>query len=368
MSSAQTTQQPETNMDWKHYWKRCAIALLFACGCAQASAGGIAVTLTPERQALGKDDDVRVKVTITNTSATPARLLKWALPFGDIEAPLFDVTRDGLTARYLGVRVKRAPPGDDDYLVLAPGASRSETIELSALYQMNVTGAYTVRYHSHTLQQDGAQGAQGGPGELQSEPVSIWIDGRLPRGTVTPEPLPLRAMQAAAGLAFSRCSNAQQGEIGSAAAGALAMATDGEAYMLKAALAARYGQWFGATDQERAQKVKAHFTSIKDGFATKPVTVDCGCNKSYFAYVYPSQPYTIYVCKAFWSAPMTGTDSKAGTLVHEMSHFTVVAGTDDWVYGQAGAASLAASDPGKAIDNADSHEYFGENTPALPVR
>jgi hypothetical protein len=213
MSSAQTTQQPETNMDWKHYWKRCAIALLFTCGCAQASAGGIAVTLTPERQALGKDDDVRVKVTITNTSATPARLLKWALPFGDIEAPLFDVTRDGLTARYLGVRVKRAPPGDDDYLVLAPGASRSETIELSALYQMNVTGAYTVRYHSHTLQPDGAQGAQAGATELQSEPVSIWIDGRLPRGTVTPEPLPLRAMQAAAGLAFSRCSNAQQGEI-----------------------------------------------------------------------------------------------------------------------------------------------------------
>jgi peptidyl-Lys metalloendopeptidase len=84
--------------------------------------------------------------------------------------------------------------------------------------------------------------------------------------------------------------------------------------------------------------------------------------------VYPSQPYTIYVCKAFWSAPMTGTDSKAGTLVHEMSHFTVVAGTDDWVYGQAGAASLATSDPAKAIDNADSHEYFGENTPVLPVR
>jgi peptidyl-Lys metalloendopeptidase len=81
--------------------------------------------------------------------------------------------------------------------------------------------------------------------------------------------------------------------------------------------------------------------------------------------VYPTQPYTIYVCKAFWSAPMTGTDSKGGTLVHEMSHFNVVASTDDWVYGQSGAASLAISNPSQAIDNADSHEYFGENTPAL---
>jgi peptidyl-Lys metalloendopeptidase len=48
-----------------------------------------------------------------------------------------------------------------------------------------------------------------------------------------------------------------------------------------------------------------------------------------------------------------------------MSHFDVVASTDDWVYGQSGAASLAISNPSQAIDNADSHEYFGENTPAL---
>jgi hypothetical protein len=66
-----------------------------------------------------------------------------------------------------------------------------------------------------------------------------------------------------------------------------------------------------------------------------------------------------------WSAPRTGTDSRAGTLIHEVSHFNVVAGTDDIVYGQAGAKSLAASDPNGAINNADNHEYFAENTPSL---
>ncbi len=60
---------------------------------------------------------------------------------------------------------------------------------------------------------------------------------------------------------------------------------------------------------------------------------------------------------------MTGTDSKAGTLVHEMSHFNVVASTDDVVYGQTGAKNLAFSNPEDAIRNADSHEYFAENTP-----
>ncbi len=62
---------------------------------------------------------------------------------------------------------------------------------------------------------------------------------------------------------------------------------------------------------------------------------------------------------------MTGTDSKAGTLVHEMSHFTAVAGTDDHAYGQTNAKSLAISNPDLALNNADSHEYFAENTPFL---
>jgi peptidyl-Lys metalloendopeptidase len=43
----------------------------------------------------------------------------------------------------------------------------------------------------------------------------------------------------------------------------------------------------------------------------------------------------------------------------------VVAGTDDVVYGQTGAKNLANSNPGQAIQNADSHEYFAENTPTL---
>lgn len=72
----------------------------------------------------------------------------------------------------------------------------------------------------------------------------------------------------------------------------------------------------------------------------------------------------ITLCGAFWDAPATGTDSKAGTLIHESSHFTKNGGTDDVVYGQSAAKSLAKSSPAQAITNADSHEYFAENNPA----
>jgi peptidyl-Lys metalloendopeptidase len=71
----------------------------------------------------------------------------------------------------------------------------------------------------------------------------------------------------------------------------------------------------------------------------------------------------MWLCNAFWNAPATGTDSKAGTIVHESSHWTAAGGTGDYAYGQSAAKSLATSNPNNAVMNADSHEYFAENTP-----
>lgn len=128
----------------------------------------------------------------------------------------------------------------------------------------------------------------------------------------------------------------------------------------------RYLEWFGAFTTSRYNTVTSHFNAISNAFNTAGINFDCKCKQNYYAYVYPDQPYNIYLCKVFWQAPPSGTDSKAGTLIHEMSHFNIVAGTDDVVYGQAGARNLADTDPNAAITNADSHEYFAENSPPLP--
>ncbi|KZV67402.1 zincin, partial [Peniophora sp. CONT] len=83
-------------------------------------------------------------------------------------------------------------------------------------------------------------------------------------------------------------------------------------------------------------------------------TYDCTCDESgTYAYVYADEPGYVYLCPVFWDAPATGTDSQAGTIVHEQSHFTVNGGTSDHVYGQSAAKSLASSNPSQAIDNAE---------------
>lgn len=352
-----------------------AVVAVALCAGAQGASNDVTVSLGIDKPALAAVDEVAVTVTLTNTSASPQTVLKWHTPFGDIEEPLFDVRRDGVKVAYLGARYKRAAPGPEDYLLLMPGASFSARVALSALYDLSVTGNYTIAYATASPRLfGGAAGPSVGAraiGEMTSPPLTVFIEGRAPRaaaGQQGPTVDELRAAQAAgAGLAFNKCSAAQQGQVTSALAAAAAMAGDAGDYLAtRKEVGARYGNWFGAGEPARVATIKAHFGAIKDAFATKPVTVDCGCKKPYYAYVYPAKPYVIYVCNAFWPAPMTGTDSKGGTLVHEMSHFTVVAGTDDYVYGQADAADLAVSDPARAIGNADSHEYFGENTPALP--
>jgi peptidyl-Lys metalloendopeptidase len=181
---------------------------------------------------------------------------------------------------------------------------------------------------------------------VEGRPSDAWLKVKPDRGT---------------------CSASQQSTIAEALAAATNMADGAQTYLNKTPPAGtpRYTTWFGAYSASGWDTATTHFDAIFDAFTTKPVTVDCSCKKSYYAYVYANQPYKIYVCNAFWSAPMTGTDSKGGTLIHEMSHFDVVASTNDWVYGTAAAQNLASTDPAKALDNADNHEYFAENTPAL---
>lgn len=375
-------------MSLKGIWKSALGMAALAAACnAQAAPKGVAVTVVPEKSALGQNDDVVVRVTITNNSGAPQYILKSRTPFNGVEEALFEVRRDGQPVVYLGAHIKRAAPTAADYFLLKPGASHSVKVELSALYDMSVSGDYQISYRQASpqlfLAQPSANGRAGAAAafdadqasaenaSLVSAPASVWIDGRVARGQKSQVMLDIEAMKqaaaqpAAASLSFSKCTTSQQTTITQAMSAGSSMASNSDAYMQRGVIGTRYTKWFGANNATRVATVKSHFVAIKDAFANKPVTVDCGCNQNYYAYVYPTQPYKIYVCKAFWSAPMTGTDSKGGTLVHEMSHFNVVAGTDDHVYGQSGAASLAISDPAKAVDNADSHEYFAENTPAL---
>ena len=272
------------------------------------------------------------------------------------------MTHAGEPVPYIGAHYKRPAATGKDYISLKSGESITSTVDLDEYYDLSASGDYEIFYAVAAYNLFDEKGNTFKYRDvLTSEKIGVSVDGRAAKGKPTPPPPPPPG-----GNSFNSCTADQQSLLASARSQATTYASGAKSYVGANKQGARYTTWFGTYDLARYTTVTNHFNAITNAFTNAGITFDCGCKQNYYAYVYPNQPYTIYLCKVFWTAPLTGTDLKAGTLIHEMSHFNVVASTDDWVYGQAGAKSLAISDPNKAIDNADNHEYFAENNPALP--
>jgi len=315
-----------------------------------------------------------VEFKLSNNSSEILKIPSWQLPNGKIDADVFEIYRGGKRIEYTGPMIKRAAPTEADYITLQPGETKRITVDLGAAYDLSQGGQYDVRFKSYL------QGARTERGQaiakrnglmatLESAPLRLYVDAGNP----------LRSLQKAApeskanakatavvnGITYVGCSATRTTTAGQAVTAARNYSENSKGYLNLGTVGSRYTTWFGAYTSSRYSTAKSHYAKIDTALDQTggKIKINCGCTQNYYAYVYPNRPYEIFVCNAFWSAPMTGTDSKAGTLVHEMSHFDVVANTDDVVYGQSGAKSLAISNPTDALRNADNHEYFSENTP-----
>ena len=338
------------------------VALLATSVVGAAPKDGPLVSLSVAQSEFDSTQDVLVSVTVSNPTRHTVRVLKWFTPAEGVEEPLFTVTRDGEPVAYIGAHYKRPAATGQDYISLRSGESFTSIVNLGDYYDLSQSGQYEVAYGVASFDLFDEKGnAFKFRDVLTSEKISLTAAGRLPTARPTPPPTPIPG-----GNTFNACSDTQITALIAARGQAKTYASNAENYLLANTQGPRYTTWFGVYSSTRYNTVKSNFTDISNAMDNAGVAFDCKCKQNYYAYVYPNQPYKIYLCKVFWSAPLSGTDSKAGTLIHEMSHFDVVAGTDDVVYGQTGAMNLASTDPNRAITNADSHEYFAENTPARP--
>ncbi|WP_175561550.1 M35 family metallo-endopeptidase [Vibrio aerogenes] len=353
-----------------------SLATVLAGVFSLAQAQPVSIRIEPVNQ---KNNGAEVRVKITNLSQNELKILNWYLA-GDAElqSDIFSVFLDGQAVDYSGPIAKRGLPEERDYIHLAPSASVIQTVDLSAYYDMTQAGIYHIQYHVNVpgvIQEVSALKTkikQNADEELVSNDLSFWMDGiDLPYNVLSK--LNTSALNINQGLSYlGNCSNSQKVIIQDALVTARQMGRESGSYLDqnwqpdKAGI--RYKTWFGDYSATRFAKVADHFHLLSDALNYKHLTIDCFCKEKLlrtYAYVYRNQPYHIHLCQAFWSAPLTGHDSRSGTMIHEMSHFTVNGGTYDYAYGHYRAKRLAVLDPDKAIMNADNHEYFSENTPAL---
>lgn len=307
-------------------------------------------------------DNFSIVATIKNTGDQALKLYK--TPFSALSsfpANTFTVTSatDGVTAKFVGAKVKYSLAHATNFVDLAPGASVDVTHDLSAAYNFTKVGDYDVEASTTFYYKDAA----GSPVPIQASLASVHsakLSGSLVSSTIAK-----RSSNLVKRASFASCSSSQQSSINTALTTTTTYVNNAVTYLNGISSGTtRYTTWFGTYSSSRKSTVLGHYQKIQSS-NPKTYTYDCSCTDDVYAYVYPSNFGYIYLCDVFWSAPTTGTDSKAGTIVHESSHFTANGGTQDYAYGQSAAKSLATSNPARAIMNADSHEYFAENNPAL---
>lgn len=96
-------------------------------------------------------EPVELRFQLTNRTAQPLYVLKWRTPLEGQMGTDFQVTRDGTEVSYQGRMVKRANPGADSYVTLAPGASVDARIDLSQAYEMKQPGRYRIAFHGELM-------------------------------------------------------------------------------------------------------------------------------------------------------------------------------------------------------------------------
>jgi peptidyl-Lys metalloendopeptidase len=336
------------------------VMLLGFANSVMAARGAAEVTITPASEAFGAEDSVLFNVSISNPNKNTIRILRWYTPFDGVKEDLFAVTVNGRVVEYTGADYKRPAPTDKDYIMLKAGETLETTIDLAGFYDFSESGYYQISYNVEALNIFSKETSLlEGEDSLFSKGVQVWVAGRE---TKSPSQPPVEDVAGSTG--FTGCTSTRQTQLLTARDNAYSYSLNSLNYLNTGTVGPRYTTWFGKYSSSNYSTVRNNFSAITSAMNTASVTFNCNCTDSAYAYVYSNQPYTIYLCNAFWSAPATGTDSKAGTLVHEMSHFSVVAGTADYAYGQTAAKRLALQNPKRAIKNADSHEYFAENTPA----
>ncbi len=356
---------------------RLLLFVLVVVLCAQAASAsaskemlGLTASIESDRSFVSGADSATVRLTLRNDSRQDLYVPYWQTALRGIHGNLFDVRLNGKPAAYLGRVYKWSTPRTEDYVRIPAGDARTVEVDLSRHYDMTRTGEYSVSFRMPV--QDSLRGigtriaAVAGLKDVESNVLHFAVErdgrGRLLQGLAQ---VPDRAVGNALTPGFVSCSSARQSDLVTALGNAEVISLKARDYLNAVPVANRpsdspFLTWFGAYTSGRYSTVQSHFTAINSAFATKTVEFHCDCTDSAYAYVYTNQPYKIHLCNAFWTAPNLGIDSKAGTLVHEMSHFTVVAGTSDYAYGTSACQRLASSNPKKAINNADNHEYFAE--------
>jgi len=363
--------------------KALVAALFLLCATALAFKVDVQMKLLKgEVDASSTSASVPVVFRFTNLEDETITFLKWNTPLESqypvFKSPFLSIRRKddaSISAVYLGIIINRRA-SMDDFVTIPAGGSIEVNFDLMKGYAFTSAGLYEVALTTSILARRGEQLYQ----EIANDVFDI---SSLTEITLSHGSMPIQVTRASAEIHFGgesevnattgavntkSCTTTQTSDIQTAGANAVSIATTALNSVKTTGAGTVFKTWFGSGSLTTVQNT---YTKAQSRLSAQTYIVDCNgpsCSANTYAYVYPTDStHTIYVCGVFWkvSANKCTIDSRPGTLVHEMSHFNDVGGTQDYSYGTSACQNLAKSDPAKAVRNADNYEYFAESCPSF---
>ncbi len=305
----------------------CVIAALLlattfpAHGDSSSLPEGLIVDVIPINQTYEPDEQVLVKVVYKNVSLAPIRVLLWHTVLeGRVDVDFVELMSPFGRLHYMGRHYKRSAPTSRDYKTFHPGEAVDVVVDLRSGYQIDYAGEY-----SFSVSESYSRGVSNLEDQTRRFSLS---DNRTIKFKRTP--------------VVQNCNASRRAELDLSLVAAEKIARIARDDLRRTPIALRpqarrYTEWFGEYKEARWNTVQENFNRIFSAVSSQVITFICDDSSTAFAYVYPNRPYDIFLGQAFWSAPRNGVDSKSGTIIHELSHFEVLGGTDDVVYGQSGS-------------------------------
>lgn len=275
---------------------------------------------------------------------------------------------NGVVHKYQGPIIKFAEIGFDDAEVIEGGGTiRAFRGNLAEWFGVDVSGEYVLHLVGVLLTWHAGLD-EWTPWSFHDD-VSVVITERhvlhasmMMRKRHSQIDVPLMGVQ----YTTSSCSASEQSTLAVVTDLAEGRVSDAVDYLTASCVGCKYVHMFGSYSTGRYATVKTGFTAMQSKLSASSFIYDCSalspCGDSILAFVYAGDAtHRIHLCDDYWLLSTAwGYDSKPGTVVHELSHFTTIHGNEDHVYGLASALALASSSPSLAVDNADNWEYFVE--------
>ena len=103
--------------------------------------------LSAARTEFNIGESVLVDFEVTNVTDKAIKILPWNTPLESrLHGDVFTIEHDGIRALYVGRKIRRPEPTEDDYVEIAAGETLSNRVDLSQAYHFGLAGTYSVVY------------------------------------------------------------------------------------------------------------------------------------------------------------------------------------------------------------------------------